>query len=336
MSRRKQNQEYDGFASDDNKFDKSEPSASDENIEAILQAGLDSIKNEQSVHSDLTELRYQIEMSSSRKERNFMSQLQNKFKSHPRFSLIFASAVAMLLFTILVPFSYQKTIGYQVEYAVGDASQVPSAEVINTALAAIGQNEAKATFTYSENTGKCLISVLPNMHAVRETQALIASIMGTFSDPKVSPIVEIVSGSLYAQAKDKVIKVEVDGSNKTDEQIQDEIKSKLEAQGFKGTVVYVKSNRDEVGSDSSKQIKFEMTVKGNCCIADSNATGANMQCITIDGRGKTAEQIEAEVKQRLAEKGMGDASIKVKVTGDSSDTTQKRQIQIEIKDEENK
>jgi hypothetical protein len=331
MSRRKQNQEYDGFASDDNKFDKSESSASEENIEAILQTGLDGIKSEQSVHSDLTELRYQIEMSSSRKERNIMSQLQNKIKSHPRFSLIFASAVAMLLFTILVPFSYQKTIGYQVEYAVGDASQAPSADALNAALAAIGQNEAKATFTYSENTGKCLISVLPNMKAVRETQALIASIMGTFSEPRVSPIVEIVSGSLYAQAKDKAIKVEVDGSNKTDEQIQDEIKSKLEAQGFKGTVVYVKSNRDEVGSDSSKQIKFEITMKGDCCISDSNASGANLQCIQIDGRGKTPEQIEAEVKARLAEKGMTNA--KVEVTGDSTDSTPRQEIKIEIKDD---
>jgi hypothetical protein len=320
MSRRKQNQEYDGFASDDNQFDKSESSASEENVEAILQTGLDSIKNEQSVHSDLTELRYPIEMSSSGKERNFMSQLQNKVKSHPRFSLLFASAVAMLIFAILVPFSYQKTIGYQVEYAIGDASQAPTADALNAALAAIGQNEAKATFTYSENTGKCLISVLPNMHAVRETQALIASILGTFSEPRVSPIVEIVSGSLYAQAKDKMIKIEVDGTNKTDQQIQDEIQSKLAAQGVNCGVVYVKSDSDGTGK---KELKFELKVQG-----DSAGAPCNPTMIQIDGRGKTPEQIEAEVKARLAEKGMADCS--VEVTNNPSDSANCKQIKIEI------
>jgi hypothetical protein len=320
MSRRKQNQEYDGFESEDNRFDKSESSASDENIEAILQAGLDGIKNEPGVHSDLTELRYQIEMSSSGKELNFMSQVRNKIRSHPRFSLLFASAVAMLLFTILVPFSYQKTIGYQVEYAVADVSRAPSAEAINAALAAIGQNEVKATFTHSGNIGKCLISVLPNMHAVRETQALIASIMGTFSEPRVSPIIEIVSGSLYAQAKDKMVKIEVDGTNKTDQQIQDEIKSKLAAEGINCGIIYVKSDSSATGK---KELRFELKVQG-----DSAAAPCNPTLIQVDGHGKTPEQIEAEVKARLAEKGMADCS--VEVTNNQSDSTSCKQIKIEI------
>lgn len=328
MSRRKQNQDYDGLESGKNRFAQSDPASANENAEAILKAGFESLKSELENPSDLQALRYQIEIASSRKESSFMSQLQNKIKSHPRFSLLFAATVAVLLFVVMVPFSYHKTIGYQLEYAIGDVSQAPSVEAMNAALAAIGQNEARATFSYDETTGKCQISVLPNMGAVRETQALISSIMGTFSDPKISPVVELVSGSLYAQVKDKAIKVEVDATNKTDQQIQDEIKAKLEAQGFKGSVIYVKSDRDSLGSDSTRQLKFELTVKGDSCIGGANA---NAELLQIDGRGKTPEQIQAEIQQRLNQKGITNA--KVQVTGGQSSDSTKQEIRIEIKDE---
>jgi hypothetical protein len=330
MSRRKQNQEFEGFESDNSRFAKSEKASSNENAEAILKAGFDSLKSETNDPSDLTAFRNQIEMASFRKEPSFMSQLQNRIKSHPRFSLIFAATVAVLIFVILVPFSYHKTIGYQVEYAIGDVSQAPTAEAINAALAAIGQNEAKATFTYSENTGKCLISVLPNKKAVRETQALFSSIMGAFGDPKIMPVVELVSGSLYAQVKDKAIKVEVDATNKTDQQIQDEIKAKLEAQGFTGSVIYVKSDRDSLGPDSTCQIKFELSVKGDSMVADNSG---NCELLQVDGRGKTPEQIQAEIQQRLNQKGITNA--KVQVTGGQSSDSTKQEIRIEIKDETN-
>jgi hypothetical protein len=325
MSRRKLNRGSDGFDSDDNQSDKSDSSASNANAEAILRAGLDNLKNESAEPSDLAALRRQIEISSSGKEQNIMSEIQNKIKAHPRFSLLFVSAMAVLIFVVLVPFSYQKTIGYQVEYAIGDVGQIPTAEALNSALGTIGYGDAKASFALSQNTGKCRISILPNMKAVRETQALFASIMGTFSSPEVSPVVEIVSGSLYAQAKDKIIKVEIDGTNKTDQQIQDEIKAKLEAQGFKGSVVYIKSDRDSLGLDSTKQIKFELNIKGDGC-----APGSNADLIQIDSRGKTPEQLKAEIQARLAEKGMPNA--KIEVTGNSTDSTRNQEIRIEIKD----
>jgi hypothetical protein len=328
MSRRKQNQEFDGLESNKNRFDKSNSAASDENAEAILKAGFDSLKSEMDNPSDLKALRYQIETSSSRKESSFMSQLQNKITSHPRFSLIFATTVAVLLFVVLVPFSYHKTIGYQIEYAVGDIAKAPSLEAINAALLAIGQNEAKATFAYDEDTGTCTVSILPNLKAVRETQALFSSIMGMFTDPKITPVVELVSGSLYAQVKDKAIKVEVDATDKTDQQIQDEIKAKLEAQGFKGSVIYVKSDRDNHGSDSTRQLKFELTVKGDSCIGSANA---NAELLQIDSRGKTPEQIQAEIQKRLNEKGISNA--KVQVTGEQSGDSTKQRLEIKIVEE---
>lgn len=328
MSRRKQNQEFNGLESDKSRFTKSNSTASDEKAEAILKAGFESLKSEKEIPSDLRALRYQIEIASSGKESSFMSQLQNKIKSHSRFSLIFTATVAVLVFVVLVPFSYHRTIGYQIEYAIGDMANAPSAEAIDAALSAIGQNEAKATFTYNEDTGTCKISILPNLKAVRETQALFSSIMGTFTDPKITPVVELVSGSLYAQVKDKVVKVEVDATNKTDQQIQDEIKSKLEAQGFRGSVIYVKSDRDSLGTDSIRQIKFELTVKGDSCIGSANADAELLQ---IDSRGKTPEQIQAEIQQRLNEKGMTNA--RVQVTGGQSSDSTKQNIRIEIKNE---
>lgn len=328
MPRRKQNQEYDGLESGNNRSAQSDSNSANKNAKAILKAGFNSLKSEASTPSDLTALRYQVELASSRKESSFMSQLKYNISSHPRFSLIFAATVAVLLFVVMVPFSYHKTIGYQIEYAVGDMANLPTAEAINAALAAIGQNEAKATFTYDEETGRCLISVLPNLNAVRETQALFTSIMGAFTDPKITPVVELVSGSLYAQVKDKVVNVEVDATNKTDQEIANEIKSKLEAQGFKGSVVYVKSDRDSVGGDSSRQIKYELKIKGDSLMGSGNP---NAELLQIDSRGKTPEQIQTEIQQRLNEKGM--TNTRVKVTGEQSGDSTKQRLEIKIEEE---
>lgn len=329
MSRRKHDKGYDGFDSDDVGPNKTDPAASENEFsEAILNTGFEAMKQEPARASELSVVRRQLEESSSRKGNNIMNTIQHKIKSHPRFSLVFVSAVAVLLFVVLVPFSYQKTVGYQVEYAIGDAGQVPTAEVLNSALAAIGHSEAKATFAYSGETGKCRISVLPNMHAVQETQALFASIMGTFSSPKVSPVVETISGSLYAQVKDKMVKIEIDATNKTDEEIQQEIKDKLAAQGFSCDIIYVKTDRNSLNSDSTKQIKFELSVKGDTGCLNSSGSGGDI--IQIDGRGKTNDQVKAEIKARLAEKGMPNAD--VDVLGDRADSTNGTRIRIEIKD----
>jgi hypothetical protein len=292
----------------------------------ILQESFETIRIEQD--SDVTPLSVlKAEMATRKpaKEINFMANVGKSLTQHPRLGISFGLGIALMLFVVLVPFSYQKTVGYQIEFAIGDSQLAPKAEALNNALGALGYNEAKATFSSLGNSGKYLISVLPNMKAVRETQALFASILGTFSSPKVSPIVETISGSLYAQVKDKMVKIEIDATNKTDEEIQNEIKSKLTAQGIACDIFYVKTDKTNQGSDSTKQIKFECVIKG-----DTGLGGQEAKMIQIDGRGKTEEQIQTEIKARLAEKGMPDCD--VDVNGSSTDSTNCRRIEIKIKE----
>ena len=161
-----------------------------------------------------------------------------------------------------------------------------------------------------------LISNLPNRAAARAVVAAIAALSGIESEAQINPIIETISASLYAQARERIIKIEVDGKGKTDDQIRAEIESKLAAQGLSPAFIFVKTD-----SSGERQIRLEINEKGN--------SSASLQStIEVDSRGKTDEQIKAEVKARLAEQGHPDANITIERSGADS----LRQIRIEIED----
>jgi hypothetical protein len=260
-------------------------------------------------------IRSQVAMRQNNKEISIMAKTTEILTGHGRLSLGIGLGVLALILFVAVPFPYQRTIGYSVSVsgAPGNISNGDMAKTLN----ALGQEQASVQVMTNGAGYDYRVSDLPDQDAAREVGAAIVTLAGATTSPVIAPIIETVSASLYAQARERVVQIEVDGEGKTDDQIKAEIESKLAAQGLSPAFIFVKT-----GNDGKREIKLEIAESGDSSAHRPQTT------IEIDGRGKTDEQIQAEVKAKLAEQGQPNANVSIESSGPDS----LRQIRIEIQD----
>ena len=183
-----------------------------------------------------------------------MARISSSMRRHPALSISFATVVALVMFTILVPLPYSSVVGYQaVISGPENGGQVPIAS-IDRALAALGYDQASVSFNTEGNSTSFTIDGLPSKKAAREAAAVFSTLAGYEGSVDYRPIVKRVSGTLLAQVQDKYFRVEVDASGKTDAEIAAEIASKLEAQGLEAPHVTVTTN-----PNGFKQLSIEAT-----------------------------------------------------------------------------
>jgi hypothetical protein len=281
----------------------------------ILSSALETAKvSDDGEATPISVLKAKLAMSSTTKELSIMATLKNGFLGHRGLGFGIALGVLAILFIVLVPLPYSRTVGYNLTFSGVD--QGTPTQAIMGALDKLGYGNLSVNVNASPAGMDYLFSNLPNLRAAKEVAAAFASLSGTKAKPQIKPIIETVSGSLYAQARNKSIQIEVNGEDKTDEQIQAEIESKLAAEGFKGSLVYLKT-------DSSGKRNVHLEIQE----ADSGQGGGEAkQTIVIDGRGKNDSQIQNEIKQKLIETGKPNANVSVKVEG--PDSLRKIEIQV--------
>jgi hypothetical protein len=263
----------------------------------------------------LSVVRAKVAMRQHRKESSIMARFAETLLGHRRWAMGIGLGVLALIFFVAVPFPYQRTVGYSV--AINGAPGNIADGDLGKAMAALGYEQAPVRVLATGAGFDYQISNLPDMKAAREVGAAIVSLAGATGAPQITPIVETVSASLFAQARERKVTIEVDGEGKTDDQIKAEIESKLAAQGLAPAFVFVKTD-----PDGKRNIRLEIAEEGD------SAKGGPQTTIEIDGRGKTDAEIEAEVKAKLAEQGRPNANVSVERTGPDS----LRQIRIEIED----
>jgi hypothetical protein len=263
----------------------------------------------------LSVVRAKLAVHAHQEEDSIMAKLANALLGHKRLSLGIAFGIAALIIFVAVPFPYERTVGYNVSVA-GLPAEIPN-EALQTGLGAIGQANAEVKILASNGGTAYHVLNLPNLEAAKAVVSAITALSGIEVDARINPIVEMVSASLYAQAKERVVRIEVDGKGKTDEQIKAEIEVKLAAQGLSPAFIFVKSD-----STGQRNIRLEIAEKGDSMPRGQQTT------IEIDGRGKTDAEIEAEVKAKLAEQGRPNANVTVERSGPDS----LREIKIEIED----
>jgi hypothetical protein len=265
----------------------------------------------------LTLIRSRIGTHQDSKEFDIMAIFKNNISSHPRLGLGLTFGVIALLFMLLVPLPYQRIAGYSVQFSGLDPN-LPSQELAQ-AIKVLGYGNVSMKIMAKENEAEILMSNLPSLKAARDVVALVRTITGTTNLANITPQLETVSASLYAQAREKMIKVEVDGTGKTDEQIEAEIASKLAAQGCDKPLVYFK--REPGGKKT-----IEMQLKTNNC---SNIN-PSQQTLEIDTHDKSDEQIKAEIQTKLAAEGHPNSQVSITTTG--SDSTKECKIEIQLQD----
>lgn len=269
-----------------------------------------------------------------KKENSIMSEVQKQIAGHRRFSIALAVAVTVFAFVVLVPFSYDRTIGYNLAYTGLDSEYELPPEMLTEVLTTL-YRQVRVELTQNGSYLDYSITGLPSRTAAKEASVAFASLTGYSGEPVITLVVTKTSASLYAQVRDKLIKIEVESEGKSEAEIKAEIEDKLREQGFANPDVTVTLKPDgmreiKVGiQDSSetgmkeKQIEIvvpeDEPIKIKCPLVE----------ISVDSEDKTDEQIKEEIRQKLTAEGMKDADISV-----TTDSNGERKIEIEIEKED--
>ncbi len=270
------------------------------------------------------------------KEDSIMSKVKNQIANHPRFSIGLVVAVCVFAFVVLVPFSYDRTVGYNVAYTGLDSKYDLPPEMLTEVLTSLGYEQARVELTQNGSYLDYRITGLPSETAAREASVAFSSLTGYSGEPVMTLVAKKTSASLYAQARDKLIKIEVETEGKSEAEIKAEIEDKLREQGLANPDVTVTIKPDgmreiKVGIQDSSETGMKEKQIEIICPEDQPIIKIEEPSleISVDSKDKTDEQIKEEIRQKLAAEGVQDADISV-----TTDSSGERKIEIEVKKED--
>jgi hypothetical protein len=299
--------------------------AADQQLNRLLREVVDA---ETAPTTPISIVRQRIETIAAggqRKDSRIMSTLFTQFRIHPRLGWGLALAVALFLFVSLVPFSYQRIAGYESTVAFNSEVQI-APEHLKSALAAIGQTGIKVGLELTDAGSVFHLKGLVSQLAARQVVAVINSLAGAKGESQITPVYETISASLYAQAREHFISIEIDGSGMTDAEMENEISAKLTAAGLTPGQISVTT-----GPDGSRQVSISTScdsgTTGDTCQVQLNIKGDSkfglMMLNGQDNGNMTDEELKADVRARLAERGITAADIVI-----TTDASGKRRVEV--------
>jgi hypothetical protein len=261
------------------------------------------------------------------KENPIMSGLKYLLTGRRKLSLAVVTSVAAFAFVTLVPFEYQRTVGYEATFAGIDLANQVSPGYLSGVLKTLGYEDVDVNLVVGAGEARCVIRGLPSHHAVREATAILAGMTGFDREPSVTPMIETVSGSLYAQVKSELNldDLSFDFKGKTDEEIKAMILQRLAAQGCMNADVTVDRIGTAVNGEPRLKIRVRVGESGTDP-AQCPLDGVGLDDIDIQDKTKTDAEIKALIEQRLAGQGITDAQVSV-----TTDTDGKRAAKITMK-----
>ena len=136
-----------------------------------------------------------------------MSRIKDQFQTRPRIMAGMGLATAVMLFAVLVPFSFNHTVGYKISLAGLDARAKPSPEVLNAAFAAAGLEDVYVETVTGENDGGAVEDLYIRTPSSEEAKVVAMAISSSLADQyarvDVQPVVMAASRSLLAQLYEK-------------------------------------------------------------------------------------------------------------------------------------
>jgi hypothetical protein len=226
-----------------------------------------------------------------------------------------AAAIAAAL--LLIPVSYQKTVGHDVTLTLAapglDTGQIQKiASELRSALRAatlsVRQEEGSGPVLTARVSGRSGTAVA----RVAEAFAHELTTRGIAASARITPRTERVLGNVYAFARDNIIEIRVSSEGKTPEQVEAEIKDQLEAAGIENpTVEYSRDGNQQTlkvqvtktaadGEDTTSTPEFHISV-------DGHEPGPNDKRCDVRVRrtpGMTDEEVIADVQRQLQAQGV--------------------------------
>jgi hypothetical protein len=276
----------------------------------------------------LARIRSSVEAEAGR-EITLMSWISSGVKARPRMTTGLALLIVFLIVATLVPFTYEKTTGYDATFA-GIESQL-DVQTLMKAVEALGYDNVSINSSSNGDLTDYTVAGLPSMDAIREIGAALYTLTGFDRAPEIRPVTSKVSGTLYAQARDRLINVTVDATGKTDDEIRADIIAKLAEQG-------VTANDVSVNTDASGHRQIDLSVEGEggengemevrLGVFDSSCgtklSPQDCMDLNLDGtENMTDAELKAHIEQQLANKGITDVDATV-----TTDAEGKRRVEI--------
>jgi len=267
------------------------------------------------------------------KESTLMSWISNGIKSRPRMIAGLGMVVVLLIVATLVPFTYEKTVGYDATYAGIESSL--DAQTLMKAVKALGYDNVSINSNSNGNLTDYTVANLPSEDAIREVSAAFYTLTGFNRTPEIMPVKSKVSGTLYAQARDKLIEVQVDATGKTDDEIRAEIEAKLLDQGVTAYEVTVGTDADghrqiDLSVEGDGDSDGKMEVKLGVFESDGDGTFPPKDCmdLNLDATEDMSDaEIESHIEQQLFDKGITNAQATV-----TTDADGKRKVEIQCEE----
>jgi hypothetical protein len=232
-------------------------------------------------------------------------------------AIVFVLAVA---FVLGFPVPFERTVGHDVTLAVSGAEigqaqlRAVAGEMKSRLGAASVRVEAEAGDAGTTYRLSASVDERSGGTARKAASAFAQALRqaGWDASAEVTPRTERVSGTLYAYAADRVIRISADG--KSAAQIEQEIRDGLFAAGFGDAEVEV----TDAGADRMA-VKVKVEREGDAGAAAAEDMPAIE--ITRDGEGAAGEQDRCEVQVKKVRDDGGVTNLIVDVTQDGRTTT---------------
>jgi hypothetical protein len=261
----------------------------------------------------------------------FVSQSRELFRARPW--LAPAAAALAVVASLLIPFSYQKTTGYDLAVALG-ASEAAKTQALAKHLS---EDFGATSVSINSDGGELLVTGRIPADKARglkgrvDALAAVLKEQGMTADVSVEPVVETVSGSLYAMTRDAVVKVDITATGRTPAEIEADVVRQLQAAGLNDaqvsvtqadgqTTVQIFAHGDGAsatggtgahalpdgggwvssGGGSGEHPEFEFTIDGQSPGADKKMATVQIQ---PGDAPKSDAELEAELERQLAAQG---------------------------------
>ena len=190
---------------------------------AALHADLEAARGRDDENSmSWAELKQNVEKAAAaridrrEKEKSIMTEIIDKARSRPKFSVGMAVFAVIIILSLVIPFKYDKTIGYEVALAGVDKDLALDGEKINLLLEKLGVGDAVVDIGDCDSTCKVYIKRLKTSDDANLVIAAFSEIDNVELLDDVKPVNISTSGNIIKIAADEILLDRSDGKT-TDE-----------------------------------------------------------------------------------------------------------------------
>jgi hypothetical protein len=195
--------------------------------ERLLQCDLDTVRIDD--YTDIisfsalkasVEARAGLASSDRHKENNVMGKVVRQLRRRPRLGTSIAVALVLLAIITLVPFSFERTVGYEVAIAGVNKNLAMDSDKIQELLNGLGVGDAVVNVGDCENTCVVKISELESENDVRIVTAAFDE-LGHCELKEVKPVLVKESSTLVNEARRNIFVIRTKTEYKPDSEVHE-------------------------------------------------------------------------------------------------------------------